>query len=111
MVPGAPLFPVGLEVRDGVWAGQYAAEAPAEPRTWRRKSGAVIETWTNGWSTTFFNVTDIVADGPNRSKFVFGGTGGQQSGRGFHIDPPTTPPNVSLPLNTEGRWRAPLIPC
>ena len=58
----------------------------------------VIETWTNGWSTTFWEVDDIAAnagpggynggpnDGPNAT-FVFG-NGGQQSGRGFHIDPP-----------------------
>ena len=38
-------------------------------------------------------VTDITG-AQNTSTFVFGGAGGQQTGRGFHIDPPTTPPQV-----------------
>ena len=28
----------------------------------------------------------------------------QQTGRGFHIDPPTTPPQ-DLPISTEGGWK------
>jgi hypothetical protein len=47
-------------------------------------------------------VDDITSEGTN-STFVFG-NGGQQSGRGFHIDPPTTPPK-DLPINTEGGWK------
>jgi hypothetical protein len=103
MVPGAPLFPVGLEVVDTKWSKDHD-NPPPEPRTWRRKAGAVIETWTNGWSTTFWNVTDIVSTAANTSTFVFGGSGGQQTGRGFHIENPTTPP-PQTPLDTEGGWK------
>lgn len=63
----------------------------------------IIETWTNGWSTTFWEVTDITDDGQGNSTFVFGGKGGQQSGRGFHIDPPATPP-PDLPME-KGAWK------
>ena len=47
MVPGAPLFPVGLQVTAGEWT---RGQPPPEPHTWKNKSGPVIETWTNGWS-------------------------------------------------------------
>ena len=33
-----------------------------------------------------------------------GGAGGQQSGRGFHIDPPSDGPNHG-PISTEGGWK------
>eukprot|EP00729_Bicosta_minor_P012267 gene12267-26219_t len=102
MVPGAPLFPVGLTVEAGKWGAHN--EMPAEPSTWKKKNTAVVETWTNGWSTTFWQVDDIIHDqGGNSSTLVFG-NGGQQSGRGFHIDPPTTPPK-DLPISTEGGWK------
>ena len=54
---------------------------PAEPSTWKKKNTAVVETWTNGWSTTFWQVDDIIHDqGGNSSTLVFG-NGGQQSGQ------------------------------
>ena len=107
MVPGAPLFPVGLELDGSIWGGEGGVLAKAgvpDPSTWASKSGAVIETWTNGWSTTFWEVTDITQGAGENSTFVFGGTGGQQSGRGFHIDPPSDGPNIG-PINTEGGWK------
>ena len=104
MVPGAPLFPVGLMLdADFTAEGPMGAAGVPPPATWRNKTGAVIETWTNGWSTTFWEVTDITADGGNTT-FVFGGAGGQQSGRGFHIDPPSDGPNHG-PISTEGGWK------
>ena len=131
MVPGAPLFPVALSLnttsRDGskFWAaGQYQSMAPPDPATWRNKTGAVVETWTNGWSTTFWEVVDITSSASSASSsssasstsspssgasddqfttLVFG-NGGQQTGRGFHIEPPSTPPK-DLPISTEGGWK------
>eukprot|EP00656_Telonema_subtile_P008208 TRINITY_DN13842_c0_g1_i3.p1 TRINITY_DN13842_c0_g1~~TRINITY_DN13842_c0_g1_i3.p1 ORF type:complete len:426 (-),score=74.82 TRINITY_DN13842_c0_g1_i3:52-1329(-) len=95
MVPGAPLFPVGLSVGDDVFVGV------PNPCDWESPSGAVIETWTNGWATTFWEVDDIVRSGPNCT-FVFG-NGGQQTGRGFHVDPVN--PGGHGPINTEGGWK------
>lgn len=92
MVPGAPLFPISLTIAPNVLADVK------DPCLWQNKTGAVIETWTNGWATTFWEVENIVRSGPNCT-FVFG-NGGQQSGRGFHIDPPN--PGGHGPINTEG---------
>ena len=107
MVPGAPLFPVALELDSSVWGGKAGVLTQAgvpDPTKWKSKSGAVIETWTNGWSTTFWEVTDIQGEPGGNSTFVFGGAGGQQTGRGFHIDPPSDGPNHG-PINTEGGWK------
>ena len=41
MVPGAPLFPVSLEIE----VAKVFGETVADPRTWVNKSSAVIETW------------------------------------------------------------------
>ena len=61
----------------------------------------MIETWTNGWSTTFWTVGDIISSGVNQT-FVFSG-GGQQSGRGFHVDPPNPTP-WKRPMEA-GAWK------
>jgi hypothetical protein len=102
MVPGAPLFPVGLMLdADFTAEGPMGAAGVPPPSTWKNKTGAVVETWTNGWSTTFWEVTDITKAGSGgNTTFVFGGAGGQQSGRGFHIDPPSDGPNHG-PIQTE----------
>eukprot|EP01047_Picozoa_sp_COSAG01_P054913 COSAG01_NODE_6055_length_3878_cov_1.602805_2_plen_526_part_00 len=114
MVPGAPLFPVALELDSAVWGGEGGLLAKAgvpDPSTWQSQAGAVIETWTNGWSTTFWEVTDITGGAGRNSTFVFGGAGGQQSGRGFHIDPPCAHDpsgkqcRDSQPISTEGGWK------
>ena len=93
MVPGAPLFPVSLTVGPEVFKGVK------DPCLWQNKSGAIIETWTNGWATTFWEVNNIVRDNHSNCVFEFG-RGGQQTGRGFHIDPPN--PGGHGPINTEG---------
>ena len=84
--------------------GPMGSAGVPPPSSWKNKSGAVVETWTNGWSTTFWEVTDIVQPGAGNTTFVFGGSGGQQSGRGFHIDPPSDGPNHG-PIQTEGGWK------
>ena len=105
MVPGAPLFPVGLRLdADFTKEGPMGSAGVPPPSSWKNKFGAVVETWTNGWSTTFWEVTDIVQPGAGNTTFVFGGSGGQQSGRGFHIDPPSDGPNHG-PIQTEGGWK------
>jgi hypothetical protein len=40
MVPGAPLFPIGLTVEATTWADGYSAVMPPEPSTWKNKSSA-----------------------------------------------------------------------
>ena len=120
MVPGAPLFPTGVKVNV---SAVFGAVGVADPATWYNKSGAVIETWTNGWSTTFFTVGSIesseegagagagegegagAGEGAARGRnatFVFSG-GGQQTGRGFHVDPPDPTP-WKRPME-QGQWK------
>ena len=100
-MPGAPLFPVSLEID----VAKVFGSTVVDPSTWVNKSSAVIETWTNGWSTTFWEVDDIASNsgpGGRNATFVFG-NGGQQSGRGFHIDPPVPVHGVTdlLPLTLD----------
>ena len=68
----------GLSVPTSAWHG---AGVPP-PSAWATKSttGAspVIETWTNGWATTFWEVGSI-----DNETLKFS-AGGQQIGRGFH---------------------------
>lgn len=94
-VPGAPLFPVGINVPSGAWSD---AGVPA-PSQWasEAESGTapVLETWTNGWATTFWEVGGVSGD-----ELHFR-SGGQQIGRGFH-----TPNNdPTQPLNDAGPWK------
>ena len=116
MVPGAPLFPTGITVVNV--SAVFGAVDVADPTTWYNKSGAVIETWTNGWSTTFFTVGSILASEEDEdadaaavkggqakernATFVFSG-GGQQTGRGFHVDPPDPAPWLR-PME-QGQWK------
>eukprot|EP00658_Telonema_sp_P-2_P049871 TRINITY_DN3795_c0_g1_i19.p1 TRINITY_DN3795_c0_g1~~TRINITY_DN3795_c0_g1_i19.p1 ORF type:complete len:842 (-),score=152.99 TRINITY_DN3795_c0_g1_i19:108-2633(-) len=96
MVPGAPLFPIGMTVGNKV----FDQTAPW-PCAWRNKTGAVVETWTNGWSTTFWEVVGVREEGGNCTLMF--GDGGQQTGRGFHVDPPN--PGGHGDINTEGGWK------
>ncbi len=96
MVPGAPSFPVGLSVPGDAFK-QAGVPPPAE---WAsiNETGAkpVVETWTNGWCTTFWEV-DSIRSGQGNMTF---GRGGQQTGRGFHADNN----DPSGPITDAGPW-------
>lgn len=48
MVPGAPLFPVGVTVRDDTWAKAFDPQLrPPNPASWKNKSSAVRNTATS----------------------------------------------------------------
>ena len=95
MVPGAPLFPDGLIVPSTAWAS--AGVPPPSEWVAEASSGAapVVETWTNGWATTFWEVGAIAGDALHFR------AGGQQIGRGFHA--PSNDPKK--PINDAGPWK------
>lgn len=98
MVPGSPLFPVGLSFPEALFKG---AAAPANWSTSAETGTApVVQTWTNGWCTTMWEVEHMHAP-PGENATLRFGAGGQQTGRGFHIDD-RKPDGV---LDTEGGWR------
>ena len=53
----------------------------------------MLETWTNGWATTFWEVGSVSSDALGFR------TGGQQIGRGFHAQ------SKDEPLNDAGPWK------
>ena len=93
MVPGSPAFPVGVSVPAAAWSD---AGVPP-PSTWasaaQTGTAPVLETWTNGWATTFWEVGDVEGDA------IGFRAGGQQIGRGFHAD------GKDQPLNDAGPWK------
>ena len=93
-VPGAPLFPIGLRVPDSAWQ-QAGIEAPSEWMTAQASgTSAVLETWTNGWATTFW---EVEASGET----LHFTRGGQQIGRGFH----TANNDPHNPIYDVGPWK------
>ena len=95
MVPGAPLFPVGVSVPDSLFrepTKHGAAVAPPSEWAGATATGAspIVQTWTNGWATTMWEVggvTGYPAAGGKPAGTTMGFTkGGQQTGRGFHSE-------------------------
>eukprot|EP00041_Stephanoeca_diplocostata_P002685 m.29155 g.29155 ORF g.29155 m.29155 type:complete len:175 (+) comp13685_c0_seq1:224-748(+) len=90
MVPGAPLFPTALRVPTSAWT-QAGVVDPSQWQT-STQTGAkpIIQTWTNGWCTTFWEVDNITSNdndtsaSTNAANVMGFGRGGQQTGRGFH---------------------------
>ena len=101
MVPGSPLFPKGLKIPAssfGKTIGSPLDWAPAE----ETGESLVVETWTNGWAVTMWEVGSVSSAGDGNVSFAFS-KGGQQTGRGFHINPPS--PGGKGRIDTEGPWK------
>jgi len=109
MVPGAPLFPVGLQYNTTV----FTDERVPPPSEWNtpKDTGTtpILQTWTNGWCTTMWEFEPEQPKQSSENESSLGSEilrlkftkGGQQTGRGFHIESF----NPKDRLNTEGGWR------
>ena len=101
MVPGSPLFPVSVKFP----AAAFGSPIPS-PFKWATANETgeklVVETWTNGWCTTFWTVEDVSDAGDGNVSFAFG-KGGQQTGRGFHENPIVA--GGGGPIDTEGQFK------
>eukprot|EP00928_Gymnodinium_smaydae_P031070 TRINITY_DN22929_c0_g1_i1.p1 TRINITY_DN22929_c0_g1~~TRINITY_DN22929_c0_g1_i1.p1 ORF type:complete len:770 (+),score=134.38 TRINITY_DN22929_c0_g1_i1:334-2310(+) len=101
MVPGNPLFPVGVSFNSSL----FEKGGVSPPSAWSSISSTgekpIVQTWTNGWCTTFWEVDAVEASDPSGHTRLLYGQGGQQTGRGFHVQ--GEDPHGEL--DTEGGWR------
>ena len=98
MVPGSPLFPSGVSFNASLFNGAVS------PANWSTAAEVgttpLVQTWTNGWCVTMWDVEHLHAPPGEHVTLKFG-KGGQQTGRGFHIE--SRKPSGAL--DTEGGWR------
>ena len=85
-MPGSPLFPIGLEFPESLLTNAGVPAASTWTGGSRAGAGTIVQRWTNGWCTTMWETDSMSVDkGAGTVKLLFG-KGGQQTGRGFHID-------------------------